>query len=400
MNSRLFGGILLVTGTAVGAGMLALPVLTAMAGFYPSILLFTAIWLGTIFTAFLVMEVNLWFDHEVNLISMAKYTLGKYGAMITWVLFLLLLYSLTSAYLAGSGLIMSKVAMQLFGVTLPFYVEPLPLVLLFALFVYCGTRPVDYLNRIFMIGLVVAYFGLIIWALPDVKLNLLSVVEPSFLWGAVPVVVTSFGFHIIIPVLTDYLKRDVKSIKKAIIIGSLVPLVIYVIWELVILGIVPLEGDMGLVSTLKRGSMATESLAEILKNDWITTFAESFSIFALLTSFLGVSLSLSSFLRDGFNIKQSGSGKFFVVCLTFIPPLIFVFLFPRGFILALQYAGIIVAVLSGILPALMAWKGRLMKKEVVLYKTRGGYTSLILAIFFSLIVIGLEIAEKLDWIKV
>lgn len=399
MNNRLFGGILLVAGTAIGAGMLALPLLTASAGFFPSILLFTLIWLGTIFTALLVMEINLWFDHEVNLISMARYTLGRYGATFTWILFLLLLYSLTAAYLAGSGLIMSKATEQLFGIKLASYLEPIPLVVIFSLFVYFGTKPVDYLNRIFMIGLVVGYIGLITLSLKDVHIDQLFEVNPSFLWGAVPVIVTSFGFHIIIPVLTDYLKRDVKQIKRAIVIGSALPLVVYIIWELVVLGIVPLEGKYGLIETLQRGSMATESLATLLKNPWITTFAESFSIFALLTSFLGVSLSLSSFLKDGFNLSETSKGKFYVVLLTFVPPLIFVFLYPRGFILALQYAGMIVAILSGILPALMAWKGRSMEKKQVVYQAKGGHLSLLAVIFFSLIVICLEVAEKFDWIK-
>lgn len=37
---RLIGGILLVAGTTIGAGMLALPIVTGFAGFWPSIALF------------------------------------------------------------------------------------------------------------------------------------------------------------------------------------------------------------------------------------------------------------------------------------------------------------------------------------------------------------------------
>ena len=40
MNTKIIGGTLLVAGTAIGAGMLALPVLTGMAGFVPSLFLF------------------------------------------------------------------------------------------------------------------------------------------------------------------------------------------------------------------------------------------------------------------------------------------------------------------------------------------------------------------------
>lgn len=34
---RLIGGILLVSGTAIGAGMLAIPVVSAPGGFFPSL---------------------------------------------------------------------------------------------------------------------------------------------------------------------------------------------------------------------------------------------------------------------------------------------------------------------------------------------------------------------------
>lgn len=385
------GGILLVAGTAIGAGMLALPILTGQAGFTASTLLFIAVWLGALFTSLLVLEVNLWFKNEVNLISMARFTLGRKGEIVTWVLFLLLLYSLTAAYLAGSGTTISCALVSYFHYFIPPYLEPLPLLLLFAFFVYFGTRPADFLNRVCMVGLVICYFGLVGTALPSSDYALLSEGKPSYLFAAIPVVVTSFSFHVIIPVLTTYLKQDVKALKKAIWIGSLIPLFVYILWEFVILTVVPLKGELGIIEACTQGSMITESLSDILQNPWVTTFASLFAFFAILTSFLGVSLSLASFLSDGFKIRKSKRGKVFVTALTFVPPLIFVTLSPRGFIMALQYAGVFVAILSGILPALMVWRGRKLQREQVLYQVKGGHFALLSVIVVSIIIIASEV---------
>lgn len=79
--------------------------------------------------------------------------------------------------------------------------------------------------------------------------------------------------------------------------------------------------------------------------------AKLFSFFAVVTSFLGVGLSLFHFFADGLKIEQTNKGKFLTASLTFIVPILFVLFYPRGFIMALEYAGIFVALLLGIFPS-------------------------------------------------
>jgi len=399
MNTKILGGILLVAGTAIGAGMLALPVLTGMAGFYPSLLLFFAIWLGTVFTALLVLEVNLWYHGEVNLITMARKTLGKGWETITWVMFLLLLYSLTAAYLAGSGKVLADAVESLTDWQMPNWLEPLPFFLIFGAFIYLGIKPVDYLNRLMMIGLAITYAALVALVAPHVDVELFKYSSPSLLWGAVPVIVTSFGFHVIIPSLASYLHRDVKALRQVIIIGSAIPLLVYMIWEWAILGALPVDGNEWYIKAIVEGEPATHPLAILLENSWISVIARFFSFFAIVTSFLGITLSLSSFLADGLKINKTESGRFKITLLTFVPPLIFVLIYPRGFILALQYGGVFIAVISGILPALMAWKGRYRLLKHGEYRVWGGKLSLILAILCSIAVIILQIGVEAGWLK-
>src|SRR5215216_1680285 len=154
---RLIGGILLVAGTTIGAGMLALPIVTGFAGFWPSTVLFIIYWLYMTFTAFLMLEVNLWMEEHTNLITMAKRTLGRSGQVISWLIYLFLLYTLTTAYLAGGGPIFIEAFETITDWQLPSWTNPFPLLILFGFFVYQGARSVDYVNRLLMLGLAISY---------------------------------------------------------------------------------------------------------------------------------------------------------------------------------------------------------------------------------------------------
>ena len=350
--NRSIGGILLVSGTATGAGMLALPVLTCFAGFIPSFVAFVACWAFMLITANLILEVNLGFRGDVNMISMAARTLGNPGKFVCWVIYLLLLYALTAAYIAGSAPLFISAFQAVTGTIIPFWIGLFPFLLLFGLFVYLGVGSVDYVNRFLMVGLIGSFIILTI-ALPShVNTTLLTHAQPQAIWMAIPVIITSFGFHIIIPTLTTYLNHNTTQLRWIILIGSSLPLLVYLIWEFLILGVVPFQP---LAIAWNEGASAVDPLAKTIQSSWISSAAKLFSFFAIITSFLGVSLSLSDFLGDGLKLHRFSWGREIACLLTYLPPLFFVLLYPRGFVLALQYAGLFVAILLGLLPPLMAW---------------------------------------------
>lgn len=349
------GAVLLISGTAIGAGMLAIPIATSFAGFFPSIALLALVWFFFLITAQLMLDVNLSCPGEVNLIGMVSRHLGKGAKAVCWVTYLLLLYSLTAAYISGSTPLFIQGIASLTGWTLPNWLAPLPLFIFFGLFVYLGTRSVDRVNRILMIGLALSYALLVCFLTPHIEPSYLMFSNTASVWAALPILFTSYGFHIIIPTLTTYLDHDKKRLRRAIFIGSLVPFLVYALWEFLILGVVPLEGAHGLQAAWQQGSSSTAPIEYALNSPIIAVSANLFSFFAILTSFLGVSLSLSDFLAEGLNMRRFSWGREAACLLTFIPPLCFVYLYPQGFLLALEYAGLFVAILLCIFPALMAW---------------------------------------------
>lgn len=395
--SRILGGTLLVAGTAIGAGMIALPITSGVGGFVPSSVLLLCCWIYMTTTAFLFLEATLWLERDVNLVTIAEHTLGLVGKVVSWVIYLFLLYTLTTAYLSGCGSIFINSIEASMQIILPRWVGPFPFLILFGLCIYLGTRPTDYINRALMLGLVLTYVFLGVVIAPKTQPAFLAHQDWSMIWPSLSIMVTSFGFHIIIPSLAFYLGYKKTALKKTLLIGSLLPLIVYLFWEFLALGVVPATGtdslqsllsssnpEVGLIYTIKRYVNAP-NMSEILR---------FFSYFAILTSFLGVSLSLHDFLADGFKIEKSPKGRFLLTCMTFLPPLFFSIFFPNVFVSALKYAALFVATLLGIFPALIVWAGRYKLKFESKFKVIGGKWTLIAVILISLFVIVVDLVDQ------
>ena len=395
-RGSVFGGILLIGGSCIGAGMLGLPILTGLCGFFPSIFLIVVGWLFMTATALLLVEASSWFPKQVNLLSMASHSLGKWGKGVCWVTYLFLFYALLVAYISGIGSLSTSLFQNSFSLHIPSWLGSLLFVVLFGWIIYLGTRKVDLCNRFLMIGKI-GFFALLVFAgVLYVKPALLVRSEFSYWTAALPLLVISFGFHNMIPSLTAYLKGDVKRIRKTIVGGSLLILVIYLIWEVIVLGIVPLEGENGLLASFAQDREASQSIAAILQSPSVRLFSQGLAFFALLTSFLAQSLSLVHFLADGIKISYKKQENIFLCLLALLPPLCLALIYPQLFFKALNFAGGICAViLFGFLPIAMVWIGRYRKKTGSSYQLFGGKISLALIFLFAVLIFGIQLKSML-----
>lgn len=115
--SRKFGAAMIISGTCIGAGMLAIPATVASCGFLIGSILIVCIWALMTFTALVLAEVNLKMDDGANFVEMTSQTLGPIGVGIVWICYVLLLYSLVAAYTVGGGSLISTTLSNL-GITL------------------------------------------------------------------------------------------------------------------------------------------------------------------------------------------------------------------------------------------------------------------------------------------
>ncbi|MFN0064884.1 MAG: amino acid permease [Chlamydiales bacterium] len=389
------GGVLLIAGSCIGAGMLALPVVTGPGGFIPSMGCFLIAWLFMTLTGFLLLEANLTLGYKLSLVSLADKTLGPVGRFLCWVLFLFLFYSLGIAYIAASGSILQSILADLMGVLIPQWGGSLLFTTLFAAVLLIGTRFVDYANRLLMLGLVISYCALVFLGSFHIRLEYLLVSQWKYAFAALPVLVISFGFHNMIPSLAMYFEGDVKRLRITVLIGSLLPLLIYFIWQAVMLGIIP---SQEIYSAIDQGEAATEALRSIAGQSWINAVAQSFALFAIVTSFLAQSLSLVDFLADGLKVPKIGIGRVLLVFLSLAPPFTLTFLYPGIFLRALNLAGGFSAViLFGIMPALMVWVLRYKKKIQMSPLIPAGRLLLSLILIVASSIFLLELAQELGW---
>lgn len=358
--NRIIGCILLIIGTSIGGGLLALPIATAAGGFWYSSLLLIAAWIGMMLGAFLILEVSLWLPEDTNLVSMAKHTLGRPGEIICWMSYLMLLYCLLCAYIAG-GTDLFGTLLHALHISAPGWLDSILFTVIFATIVWQGIRFVDKANRGLMSIKVVAYFLLIFMIAPVIKIDQLATGKAIYLLNAVMVVITSFGYAIIVPSLRTYLKSNAKKLRLAILVGSLIPLLCYIAWDYVVQGTIPKQIIINIAQHGNVISNLTRELSAYSNSHTIATIAHVFTSVCILTSFLGVSLSLSDFLTDGLKFKKCGTQKCLVYLATFLPPLSIIIFYPYAFIAGLKYAGAFCVIVLMLLPAAMAWSGRYIK---------------------------------------
>lgn len=389
MSLKMLGGILLIAGTCIGGGMLGLPIATAKGGIIHSSLLFIFCWMLMTFAALLTLEVNLCFPKHSNVISMAKATLGKPGAFICWTVYLLFLYALVSAYIAGGQDVLHGL-LSVAGLNMPIWICGIIFVVMFGSIVISGIKHVDIFNRLLMVVKLGAVFALMFLISAHIDMTNYESGKAKFLLPALTVAITSFGFSIIVPSLRNYFHDDIKKLRIAIIIGSFLPLVCYIAWNAVIFGLIPLNGDFGLARLTYANQPVTgllESIQHYISTDKIIFLSRAFTSICVLTAFACVSLGLLDYLSDGFKVSQKGRGKFFVSLATFIPPLTMVIFYPKAFILFLSVAGLCCVMLQALLPAVMAWNCRYVKNISMPYQVFGGKIALIVAFIASMIVI-------------
>lgn len=398
--SKFIGSVLMIIGTMVGAGILALPLVSAQAGFVWASIVTIAVWALMTLTGFLVLEVNLTLDCcACSFSSMAEKTLGKTGKIITWLVCLILLYSLAAAYMVGASTLLSdSIFEKLFHIRIPNFVSALLFTLAFGGMVFWSTRATDYANRSLISIKGALLLITITFLLPHINVSeILQLQHVSlsgkYIFATVPIFLCAFGYHTVIPSLRMYIGDNAQELKRMIGYGTTITLIIYLAWLVTTLGVVPLDGPNSFNEIAKNNSSVaglTNTITLLAHSKWVSIGINGFSNVAMTTSFLGVTLGLFDFLADGCNRSNSRFGRAQTALITFIPPLIFAFYFPGGFVLALKYAAICVAILEIILPALMVYQLRKNPSPHSLRLVCGGNAMLFLVITIGLVLIFLR----------
>lgn len=388
MNSKLIGSSLIIAGTAIGGGMLAMPIISSGVGFIGITIVMILIWLTMCYTAILLVETYKDNNPEDGLSTMTYKYLGKAGSIVTGISMLTLMYALVSAYIAGGSDILRLNLSKWLDTDVSPQITAFIFTVLFGGIVGLGARVVDIATKwIFVIKLLFLFIVIVV-IFGHIKLdNLMQMpLESKLFYSSIPVIFTSFGFHIVVPSMVKYLDGDIKMLKKAFIYGSLLPLIVYVIWQLSILGSIEPETFFAIIKETKGLEAVIIAVNGVSESKWMNIPLNVFFSAAILTSFLGVALALFDYVKDLSKKKSFGKNTVIIYLITFIPPLLFALYYPKGFVIALSYAAISVVITSLFIPVLMYIKVKQERKESITLFQKIAF-SLIFAFGISILVI-------------
>ena len=366
-SNKFIGGVILMIGTVMGGGMLAMPIVSASTGFSLAALTLLALLMLSVITGFLVLEVNLAMPREASSFSsMAEKTLGMPGKIATWFSYLFLLYITVTAFIIGGSDIILSFLKGSFDITIPYVPTAVIFTIVLGAAVFWSTKAVDYLNRSLFSIKGFLLVGFLVLITPKIDLAKLasgfSVTQAKFAAMAIPSFLCALCYQFFIPSLRLYIGDDYKKLKLIIVIGLSISTLFYLWWLATSLGVIPLTGKSSFTTLYQDHGMSvgkfTQLTVELSNNQWVTKFINGFTNVAMTTSFLGVSLGLFDFLADGFKRKDNRWGRLQTSLLTFIPPLLFALLFPGAFVTAISYSAVVQAVLCIILPVLMVYNLR------------------------------------------
>lgn len=401
----IIGGIMIIAGTTIGGGMIAIPIATAGIWFYRSIFILIYAWFCMTVSGLMLVETNLHYPKGASFDTMVKDLLGKKWNIITGISISFVLYTLVYAYITVGGSITTEIINKNQELlVIPNQLGGFVFCVILAICVWISTKVIDRLSTILIIAMVISFVGMSTGLLQHIDFNYLSNSIQSkigdtsywkYFFFALPVCVTSFCFHGTAPSITMYYNRNGRATQKAIIGGSIIAFVVYLIWLASVQGNLPRHEFIPIFGASDEVRMMIERISELVAVPHMSVLIDFFTYMAIISSFLGASLGLFDYLADLFNIKNTRLGRLKTASITFLPPLVFALLFPYGFVTAIGYVGFAAAIWSILVPALMVLKSRKRFKNTQ-YRVWGGKPLVYFIIFFALLTIASMLITELN----
>ncbi len=351
----------LLAGTAIGSGMISLPMVLAKFGITGTFFMIIVFSVLTYFTALIRSDLNLNSYAEASLKDVGIFLRCPLVGNLGDFMLKLLSFALLAAYISGESSIIDAALNRNLPNTLTIVTFTLILILIFLL----ASRVIVRINRILFIGMFTTLIGLVVVLLWQTPLNIIPQQVDNIClseWTTlVPIIFTSFGFQGSIHSMTKFCKNNQLLVKSACLWGSVIPAIVYIAWTCAILIVVAntnseffslmVEGKAQDVGDLVQVLSQADSTQLIQIIVWIIY------VLAILTSVFGVGLASLDIFEREWHVK-----KLISVCTIFIIPATISVVVPNAFIRILNVSGIILSIIAIIVPIIVSFKMQFKNK--------------------------------------
>lgn len=335
----------------------------------------------------MILEANLNYHIGASFDTITKDLLGNGWNIINGLTVAFVLYILTYAYISASGSVIQHTFAQM-NLAVPARLGGLAFALVVAFIVWLSTKAVSRMTTIVLGAKILTFFmtfGGLMWHVEPAILFNRAEVNASYLpyvLMTLPFCLASFGYHGNVPSLMKYYGKDPLIIRRCLLLGTLMALVLYIIWLVGTMGNIPRPAFIAIAEKGGNIDVLVQTLSGLLNSSTLDLLLTVFSNFAVASSFLGVTLGLFDYLADLFKFDDSRLGRFKTALVTFLPPIAGGLLWPNGFIYAIGFAGLAATVWAAIVPALLARASR-RRFGSPNYRVWGGNAMIILILCFG-----------------
>jgi tryptophan-specific transport protein len=381
-SPSIIGGACIIASVCVGAGMLGLPSAGAGAWTFWSVLAITLTMMVMTVSGWMLLEAFKQYDLKVSFNTVTKDMLGDkvnmFNNLTVYFVGGILLY----AYITSSGLILQDV------LGIDSNIASILFVLVFSAFVWHSTRAVDRISVVLILFMILSFvFGVSGLAIKVDMSVLFDTINENgsyapYALAMLPVALTSFGYHHSVGSMRAYYGEENKA-KYAILLGTGIALSLYFLWLFSIYGNLPRSQFGPVIEQGGNVDALLSALGTVIESEKVANAINSFSMAAILSSFIGVGLGVFDYLADLFKFEDTRQGRAKTWLVTFLPPLVLSLLFPFGFVIAIGYAGAAATVWTCIIPALLVRKARMSENGKEGFKAPGGQVMVFLVIGFG-----------------
>lgn len=339
---------LLVTGNLLGAGILALPVNLGPAGMIPAASGIVLVWAIMLWSSFVLAgQKELTSGAAAGLPTFFGLKLGPAGKWLATAADLIILYGVLTAYLTGT----TSIVTGLFSLPVPDWAVCLAYFVVAAGLTGFGGAMLRSCNAVILIAMGVTFTALIVMTAGHVEPARALPMRWSFLPAAMPVVLTAFLYHNLIPTVCRELDNDQKAIRLTLFIGSAIGLAMNLLWTTAVFCSLPFEtpAELSIMNAFEKNLPATIPLSRLLDSKAFTDIGLLFAVLSMTAAFMANGTALLDFLRDLAGGKARGAAVWLA---GFAPPLLVSIFYPDVFLTAMNVVGGVgVCVIFGILPA-------------------------------------------------
>jgi len=286
-------------------------------------------------------------DHQLT--GYAKIYLGNWGKTLAALAIFISAYGALLAYLIKTGEFLNLIFN---GFSAPFFS------LLFFIFassaLFVGLRKISFFEGLLVIALLLLVLLIAFFGGGKIDFANFQTVNWQFLFLPYGVILFALFGLTVIPEMEEILREKHKSLKKSIIVGSLIPLFIYLLFTAIVVGVCGnLTSDdaiSGLIYFFPSGIIGLGAVLGVL------TMSSSYLVLAYV-------------LREVW-FRDFKFPKPLAFLLSSFPPLILFWLGAKGFIKILGITGSLMAGLTGVLVVLMYLKAKKKGRRQPAYSLR------------------------------